>query len=816
MDTLLQDLRYALRTLRKSPGFTFVAVLTLALGIGATTAVFSLVNGVLLRPLPYPEVDRLFALYEATPTGALRLTSYPTFRDWRELSDVFEAMTYIRGEELTLRADEGTQRLLGAHVSPEFFDVIHTRPLLGRALGAADHADGAGAVVLSHHLWRQAFGGDPDVIGRTLDALEGAYTIVGVMPLGIDPAWADLWLPLSALPAGAPVFTRRDLRVDSRVLGRLREGVPAERAQEAMDVIAREIASAYPEDAAGWTGVRLVSLREEVLGDVRPRLVVLAAAVALVLLIGCANVTSLMLARATTRARELAVRVALGAGTRHLVRHLLAEALVLALAGGVLGVLFAHAGVGVLSAMAPDALPRLEAVVVDGRVLAFTLAISLATALAVGLVPAMGGRRSDLASALKSGAPGGGADPRRGRLRAALVVAETAMALVLLIGAALLIKSLWLLQQERLGFEPRRVAAVRIYPPSPRYDDPASAALLYRRLEAAAASVPGVERAAIANHVPLGGPVMRTRVMMPGREPDPDESTGVLYRTVSPDYFETLRIPLIRGRDFEPADLGPADVAVVNEAFADRYFPVSDPLGQTLTVEKAAQDRPDFGEALTLRIVGVAGDVRALGLDLPPAPTVYVPYTANPWGNTFLVARTTGDPGRSIPALRRAILEVDPDLPIAGPGRLTQLRPMHEYVSWGTEQRELHAGLLAGFAGAALLLALLGIFGLLAYHVAQRSREIGVRVALGAGPPDVLGLIIGHGLRLVAVGILLGLLGAFAATRILRGLVYGVSVTDPVSFAVAAALFTGVAILASYLPARRAMRVDPMVALRNE
>lgn len=815
MDGLFHDLRYAIRTLRRSPGFTTVAVLTLALGIGATTAIFSVVDGVLLRPLPYTDVDRLFALYEATPRGDLRLASYPTFRDWGERTDAFEAMAYIRGEELSLRRDEGTQRLLSAYVSPEFFEVLRTRPLLGRTLGSADHAGDARAVVLSSHLWRQAFDGDPAVIGGRLETLQGSYTVIGVMPPDIDPAWADLWLPLSALPAGSPVFTRRDLHVDSRVLARLREGVSIERAQAALGVVARGLATAYPEDAARWTDVSLVSLREEVLGDVRPRLLVLAAAVALVLLIACANVTSLMLARAAARGRELVVRVALGAGKRHLARHLLAESLMLALAGGALGALLADTTVGLLAAGTPDALPRLDAVGVDRGVLAFTLALSLMTALVVGLVPVLVARVSDLVSGLKSGTSGGGIDRRRTRIRAALVVAQTAMALMLLVGAALLIRSLWLLQRERVGFDPAHVAAVRIYPP-PRYDEPAAAALLNQRLEAAAASVVGVERAAVANHVPLAGPWMPTEVTVPGWEPGPDEASLVLYRTISPGYLATLGIPLLRGRDLAPADLGPGGVALVNQAFAERYFPGRDPVGQTLTVAKAAQGRPDFGEPLPVRVVGIVGDVRALSLEQPPTPTIYVPYTANPWGNTFVVARTTGDPEGAIPALRRALLEVDPDLPIAGPGRLTGLRPMGDYVARWTQDRELQTGLLGGFAAAALLLALLGVFGLLAYHVSQRTREIGVRVALGAGGADVLRLVLGHGMRLVAAGIAVGLLGALAATRVLRGLLYGVSATDPMIFAASAVLFVVAALLACLVPAYRAARVNPMDALHEE
>ncbi|MGH7557323.1 MAG: ABC transporter permease [Gemmatimonadota bacterium] len=816
MEGLIQDLRYALRSLRKSPGFTAVAALTLALGIGASTAFFSIVNGVLLQPLPYAQADRLFALYETTTTDDLRAVSYPTFRDWQERNRGFKAMAYIRAEALTLRGEDGAQYLVGAHVSPEFFDVLGARPLHGRTLSAADHASDARAVVVSHHLWRQAFGGDSAVIGRTVDTLEGAYTVVGVMPPGIDPAWADLWLPISVLPASSPVLTRRDIHVDSRVLARLREGVSIEQAQASMDAISRRLATAYPEDAAAWTGVSIVPLREEVLGDVRPRLLVLGAAVAFVLLIGCANVTSLMLARASARVRDLAVRVALGANKRHLVRHLLAEAVFLGLSGGILGVLFAYATVGLLSVVAPDALPRLNAVTVDVRVLAFAIAVSLASAFAVGLVSTFGTGLSHPASVLKSATSGSGSDRRRGRLRAALVIGQTAMTLVLLVGAALLIESLWILQQERLGFDPERVAAVRIQPPSPRYDDPAAAALLYGQLKDVAESVPGVERAAVANHVPLAGPRMSTYVTVPGWEPNPDEPATAIYRTISPDYFATLGIPLLQGRDLTAADLAAGGVAVVNEAFAEQYFPRREPLGQTLTVEKAAQGRADFGEALPVRIVGVAGDVRATGLDLPPEPTVYVPYTANPWDNTFLVARTVGDPTRSISALRRAILQVDPDLPVAGPGLLTRFRPMREYVSWGTEHRELQAALLGGFAGAALLLALLGIFGLLTYHVAQRTREIGLRLALGARRVEVLRLVIGHGMRLVATGILLGLLVAFVTTRILRGLLYGVSATDPAAFALAGAFFAAVAILACYLPARRATRVDPMAALRTE
>jgi putative ABC transport system permease protein len=812
---MLRDFRHALRTLLRTPGFTLVAVLTLALGIGANTAVFSIVNGVLLQSLPYHEPERLYTVWETGARDQPRPASYPTFQDWREQSDAFEDLVYIRGEDVAIRSREGTQRLTGAFVSPGFFRTLGVQPVLGRGFAGGEPGAGAHPVVLSHRFWRDRFGGEPDVVGRTLQGVQGSYTVVGVMPPTAYPDWADLWLPMAARPASDPFFTQRDLHVDSDVVARLKEGVTLPRAQAQLNAVAARIAAAYPDDSAEYTRVEVTPLRDRLLGDVEGRLLVLSAAVALVLLVACVNVANLMLARATARARELAVRAALGAGRGRLVRQLLTEALLLALAGGASGVLLAAWAVEAFTARASDALPRLDEVALDGRVLLFSLAVSVGAALLFGLLPAFRATTSSLAPALRSGTAGTGTGRQGVRLRSALVVGQVALTLVLLVGAGLLIRSLWELHRESLGFDPDPVVAVRIFPPSPRYDDPAAAAELYRRLEEAAAGVPGVVAPAVANHIPLAGPNMVTRVRVAGHEPPP-EGDGALFRSVSPGYFAALRIPLRRGRPFGNADLSAPGGVIVNETFARTFLGDRDPVGQTVTVTKSAQGRPDFGKPITAQVVGVVADVREFGLDVPPPPVVFVPYTANPWGNTFLIARAAGDPRSLVPALRRAALAVDPDLPIAGPGFLTDFHLVRDYLGVRLAERNLQTRVLAGFAAIALVLALIGLFGVLSYLVAMRTREIGVRIALGAPGAKVLGLVVGQAMRILAVGIGIGLLGALAATRLLRSSLYGVGAADPLTFAAAALVFAAVALLASYVPARRATRVDPMVALRAE
>ncbi len=806
-----RDLRYALRVLRRAPGFAAVAVLTLALGIGSATAVFSLLDGVLLRPLPYPDADRLFRLNETDGGPGVRTPSYPTLRDWRAGTKAFSGMAFVRGGEFVVRGPEGVQRLVGGYASEEFFATVGTKPLLGRAF-AGDERE----MVISHGLWSREYGADRAVIGRQVSTMEGPYTIVGVMPPGFRlPSWADVWAPIGTLPAGERfVLTGRAVHVDAEVIGRAAPGVSRERATAELAALTDRLADIYPEpDGTRWAGAQLTPVPETVLGDAAERLRLLALAVGLLLVVACVNVAGLMLARASTRSREVAVRVALGAGRGRIVRQLLVESVVLGLAGGALGAAIAWAGVRALRSSAPDVLPRMAEVTVDGRVLAFAIVLSIATALLSGLAPALRATSPELVQPLKGGTAGAGAGRATVRARTALVVAEISLALVLVAGAGLLARSLSSLNRVELGFEPRGLAAIRIFPPSPRYDSPEAAEALYRRLREAVAAVPGVESAAFANHLPLVGGAMPTRLIAHGQAV-PAQGQNVLMRTISPDYFRTVGTRVVRGRDLGGAEMAGAGGVVINEAAARAFFPGVDALGRSVTVHRAAQGRENVGQPVTAVVMGIAADERFFGLEGDPPPAVFVPWTWDVWPSVTLAVRTDRDAASLLPALRRAVLAVDPDLPVAGPMVQSRWSPVEGYVRSSLEVQRLNATLLGVFAASAFALAVIGVFGVMAYVVAQRTREMGLRMALGARPRDVLWMVARQALALSAVGIVVGLGGAFAATRLLRSQLHGVSATDPATFAAVAVAFAGAALLAGLLPARRASRVDPMMALR--
>ncbi|HEX8359096.1 MAG TPA: ABC transporter permease [Longimicrobium sp.] len=804
-----RDLRYAGRSLRRSPGFTAAAVLTLALGIGATTAVFSLVDGVLLRPLAYPQAERLYTLFEAQPQGQMRSASYPTFQEWRRRAAPFASLAFVRGEDVLVRGSEGPQRFVGAFISGDYFRVMGTRPLLGRT------PSGDREAVLSHKLWKQYFAGERSAVGRTISTREGPFTIVGVMPPGfVAPIWADMWIPVGGLPPEqAKLLADPRIHVDSEVVARLAPGMTEAGMRTRMNALAAGLVAEGAGDA-GWTQVGFFSAREQAIGPgVEGRLAVLGAAVALVLLIACVNVANLLLAQATARQRELAIRTALGAGRGRLVRQLLAEGALVGLAGGVVGAAAAVAAVGFLRTRAPDALPRLAEVSVDARVLAFALAMSLGTVLVFGLLPALRGSRGDLAGALRGGRGGAGRAATRGR--AALVVVEVALSLMLVVGAGLLIRGLGRLQATDAGFDPNGVVTLRVFPPAPRYADEAAARELYRRLREAAASVPGVRHAALANHIPMTGGSAVTRVQTSG--PAPAEGDMVFYRSVSPEYFSAMRSRLLRGRFMQDADLaGLGGGVVITRSLAKAFFPGKDAVGQSVTLTRAAQGRPGMGDPMAARVVGVVEDERQFDLVTDPPPTVFVPYSWDPWTHIVVIARTDGDPARVVPALRRAVLAVEPEIPVAGTGPWMGFRTLRETMAGTLEGQRLNAILLAVFAVSALVLAAVGIFGVMAYVVAQRTPEIGVRLALGARPADVVRWVTWQTLRLAGAGLVLGFAGAMAATPILRSELYGVSATDPAVLLAVLAVFGAVAFLAGYLPARRAARVPPITALRAE
>jgi putative ABC transport system permease protein len=820
MQQLMQDLRYALRQVRKSPGFTAAVVLTLALAIGANTAVFTLVNGVLLRPLPYGESDRLYTLLEQRSSDDGRLPSYPTFLDWREERAAFEKMAYVRGLTMNYETPDGPEQVLAGYVSDDFFPAVGAHPMLGREFRPEEQlAAGSHVAVISHAFWRRFFSSDPETIGRSMRLGEASFTIIGVMPPGFAyPDWASLWIPVAALPGNdRAVLAQRGNHTDSRVIARVPRDLSMSIVQARANAMAARVAAAYPAENEGWTRIQLVPLREQVLGDARPRLLVLSAAVVLVLLIGCSNLIGLSLARASSRSGELAIRVALGANRSRLIRQLLAEHLLIAVIGGILGWWLAGTAVNALQLAAPDVLPRLDEVSIDERVLALSLVLTLLTGIAVGLVPALRATDFDLTGSLREGTPATGSGSTKVQLRSALVVAQVALSLVLLVGAGLLIRSFWRLQQVEPGFDARNLVTVRIMPPSPRYDDPARALTLYQGVAEAVAGVDGIQSVALTNHMPVTGASMPVPVQLEGRSPAPGVDDAALFRTVSAEYFATMRIPITRGRPLEHSDMTPtATSLLVNEAFVRRYWLRENPLGKHVTVPKSVQARPDFGQLVTGTVVGVVGDVRHYGLEADVEPEVYLPYTVNPPRWIALVVRTGAQPQRTIPVLRQAIRSVDRDLPVTGADIWSGIATMDQYLARDVAPRKFNMLLLGNFAGAALLLALVGLYGVMSYIVAQRNREIAVRLAVGAEPGDVLRLTLGRAMRLTLAGIVIGVLGALLLTRLMSGLLFEIAPTDPYTFLGVVVLVAVVAGLASYLPARRAANVDPMLALRSE
>lgn len=816
MDNLLQDLRYALRSLRKSRAFAVVAVLTLAIGIGATTAVFSVVSGVLLEPLPFAEQERVFALLEHSKVGGARLPSYPNYLDWQRQTTMLD-LAYTRGRAEALQGRDGVENVLVAYVSPRFLSVLGARPVIGRAfLTDEGQASNATSAVLTHHFWVQHFGGDPAVIGETITLGDRTYSVVGVMPReAAYPQWADLWIPIAAISGTDHVLAERDFHADGALIGRLHPGVTLTQAISELSGIARQLSAAYPEANADWTSVDATPISSLILGDVRPRLLILQAAVALVLLIACANVAGLSLARAAAREREIAIRCALGAGSTRVVRQLLTESALVAVAGGAMGLIGGVAGLHWLRRAAPSVLPRVPEVALDGRVLAFALGVSLVTALLVGLVPALRVATPDLAGMLKEGSRGAGDGLGHQRVRGALVIAELALALILVAGAGLLIQSIWRLQRLDPGFDPKHLVSFDVTPPSPQYDGPEQAAALYARLADAVRDIPGVERVALANFPPDSRGIP-TRVQVEGQATYGEwGDRGASLRTISPGYFQAMGIPLRAGRGFTKGDLtSSGSVAIVSRAFARLYWSSRNPLGQTVTVFKRAQGRADFDQPIHATVVGVANDVQNSGPGQPPSPVVYVPYTANPWTHMVILARTSGDPARAIPSLKRAILSVEPAIPIAGGNARFQL--IEEDLASAMSVQRFNASLLSAFALAAVVLAAIGIYGLMAYAVTQRTREMGIRMALGAQQRDVLRLVLRQGMLLAGIGIVLGLGGALAATRLLASLLYGVTPTDPTTLAGVVLLLGVVALFACWIPALRATRVEPTVALRGE
>jgi putative ABC transport system permease protein len=804
MRTLWQDVRFGLRLLWKRPGFTAVALAVLALGVGANTAIFSVVNAVHLRPLPYPGAERILAFDGVNPSKGIEESnmSAPDFADWQAQARSFEAMSLYTEGGSNLTGGTEPERVTAAWVGADFFRVIGVGAARGRALlPEDDRPGGSPAVVISHGLWQRRFGADPAAVGRTVEMGGRNWEIVGVMPADFDfPQRAQLWGPLQLDVAKEP----RDNR-SYNVLGRLREGGTLEAAQAEMDAISARLAASYGVTNAGW-GVDLDPLKEELVGELKATLFMLLAGVGLLLLIACANVANLLLARASGRRREVALRLALGANRWRVARQMLTESVLLSLAGGALGACVSVWLTDLLVALAPADTPRLSEASADWRVLLFAAGASVLTGVVFGLAPAWQASRYDLNESLKEG--GRGVHGGRSRARSALVVAEVALSLLLLVGAGLLVKSFARLQAVNPGFDPEGVVTMRVSLPGARYREPARRAEFYAALMEQLKAIPGVESAGATISLPLGGSNISVgrSFIREGRPETPEESQNASYSVITPDYFRAMRVPLRQGRVFDERDqTESAKVVVVNEAFARKAFPGEDPLGKRIRIWR--------DEKFLREVVGVVGDTKPDALDAKDAALqMYVPHRQDAgWGGLSLVVRAQGaQPESLVGRVREEVRALDRELPVY------DVKTLQQVVANSTAYRRVSMSLMAGFACAALLLAGVGLYGVVSYSVAQRTREIGVRLALGARASDILGLVVRQGMLLTLAGLAVGAAGAFALTRLIAGLLFGVSAADPFVYVVGALLLAAVALVACLVPARRATKVDPMVALRYE
>ena len=811
MNSLLKDIKYGARVLWKAPGFTAVAVVALALGVAANTAIFSVVQAVLLNPLPYRDSSRIVTVWEHNRQRDNRqnVINPGNFMGWREQSTSFEEMAAYYDDQRNLTGAGDPVEVIVQNATPNLFTILGADPIMGRGMTADDaRPEAPPVVVISHQLWQSRLGGRTDIVNRTVNLNGAPVTVVGVMPAGFQ--WfirqgsrsgkpPEMWSPLA--------LTEQNRAARGRFMaavGKLKPGVTLEQAQAEMNTVAARLEAEREQFNKNW-GVNLVPLREQFAGGARPALWVLFAAAGFLLLIACANVANLLLARGASRQKEIAVRTALGAGRWRVIRQLVTESLLLALAGGAAGVLLAWWGVDLLAAFSPRDLLDLGGVRLSLPVLAFSLGVTFLTGLVFGLVPAVEATRLDTIETLKEGGRSGTAGRRGARLRGAFVVAEVALALILLVGAGLLIRSFVRLQSVSPGFRAENLLTMRVVLPASKYPEDHQSVTFFKTAVERLGRLPGVESAAAASFLPMTGMAAATSFAIDGRPaPPPGERPGCDVRVTDMNFFRTLGIPLRRGRTYDERETTEARrVLVINEALARKYFPDEDPLGQRLLVNMSPEPQPT-------EIIGVVGDVKHRGLDAPAEPTVYLPHPELAYTGMSVALRTAGDPQLLAAAAQREIQAIDPEQPVA------DVRTMEQWLSESVARARFSATLLGVFAALALVLAAVGIYGVISYTVTQRTHELGIRVALGAQRADVLRLVIGQGLALAGLGVGVGLLGALALTRLVGSLLYEVSATDPLTYAVLALFLLLVAFAACYFPARRATRVDPMVALRYE
>ena len=816
LQDLAQDLRYGLRMLRKSPGFTAVAVLTLALGIGANTAIFSVVDAILLKPLPYRESNRLVAVWEHTSQEPSKpnVVAPRNFLDWQEQNRVFQGMAYLADVLSNLTGAGRPQQIAEEDVSANFFDILGAKFALGRGFTAANGIKGNDdVVVLSYGLWRDQFASDPAVVGKTIELNGTKCAILGVAARDFDSFIArgsltsthpQLWTPF-VFPQH--LYSRTQIGRFLTVIARLRPNVSLSQARAQMNVLGAALSQKFPDYDATW-GVTVVPIREEISGSVRPALLVLLGAVGLVLLIACANVASLFLSRAAGRKKEIAVRVALGADRWRIVRQLLSESVLLAFLGGALGVFLAIWGTTILVHSIPQKLLDFSSTPVDFRVLAFAAGATLFSGLLFGILPSYTAAHCEISGTLQESGRGSSLNRRSRVIHSALVVTEIALALVLLAGAGLLIESFSRLTHVNPGFNADHLLTFKLSLPSNKYKTDAADIEFFRSLNDRLSHVPGVRLASMENLAPFSGfsaEGVATDVILPGQESVPDSKRpATAVRVVGSDYFRTMEIPLIAGREFSPAEVTQEKhVVVINNTFAQKFFPGANPIGQRITIDMKDTNVPS-------EIVGVVGDIHGAELSATPWPTIYWPYPELAYSAMTIVVRTETDPFAVLPAVREIVQSLDKNEPIA------KVATMDDLISDSVARSRFSAFLLAIFAALAMILACIGIYGVMSYATEQRRNEIGIRVALGAQRADILRLILGHGAKLALLGAVIGVAAAFGFTRLLSSQLFGTNASDPIIFAASTVLLVAVAMAACYIPARRAMKVDPMVALRYE